>query len=29
LISVVKSCFWSSPESFGIPKMNLDFQNID
>ena len=25
--SVVKSCFWSVPKSFGIPKMRLDFLN--
>ena len=27
--SVLKSCFWSSPKSFVIPKIKLSFQNID
>ena len=29
LSSVVKSCFWFIPKSFGSPKIKLDFQNIN
>jgi hypothetical protein len=25
----VKSCFWSSPKSFGIPKMKLHLQTSE
>ena len=24
-----ENCFWSSPKNFGIPKMKMDFQNLD